>query len=505
MSESKPHARVAVGDIVAGLSVALVLVPQALAYAELAGLPPRHGLYAAALPPIAAAFFASSPYLQTGPVAMTSLLTFGALSFAAGTAEYVGLAALLALVVGAARVLIGLARAGWIAYLMSRPVLTGFAAAAAILIVASQLPTALGVEAPAGDLLVRAWWAARHADSWEPTSIVLSLITAAVIVAGRRVHALFPGVLVAVIIGVIYSSLSSYAGPVVGEIPASPPPISLALPWSSLPLLIIPGGVIALVGFAEASAVARSFAAQDRKPWSPNREFISQGAANVASAVSGGFPVGGSFSRSSINRLAGGHSRWSGAITGIAVLLFLPVAGIALFALPRAILGTIVIVAVIKLIRVIDLVRLIHYSRAQAIVGWSTFAFTLALAPNIEWAIVIGVTLATLVHVWREIEVQIDVHYEDETLRFEPRGVLFFASAPALDEALVNQLAAHPSAERLVIDLKKLGRIDYSGMIVLKRVAEEAELAGLGVKLIDIPPQSRRILMKVFGNGSRFL
>ena len=335
MSESKPHARVAVGDIVAGLSVALVLVPQALAYAELAGLPPRHGLYAAALPPIAAAFFASSPYLQTGPVAMTSLLTFGALSFAAGTAEYVGLAALLALVVGAARVLIGLARAGWIAYLMSRPVLTGFAAAAAILIVASQLPTALGVEAPAGDLLVRAWWAVRHADSWEPTSIMLSLITAAVIVAGRRVHALFPGVLVAVIIGVIYSSLSNYAGPVVGEIPASPPPISLALPWSSLPLLIIPGGVIALVGFAEASAVARSFAEQDRKPWSPDREFISQGVANVVSAVSGGFPVGGSFSRSSINRLAGGHTRWSGAITGIAVLLFLPVAGIALFALQQ--------------------------------------------------------------------------------------------------------------------------------------------------------------------------
>ena len=134
-------------DLLAGFSVALVLVPQSMAYAELAGMPPHHGLFAAALPPLLAAFFASSPYLQTGPVALTSLLSFAALSSISvpGTAEYVGLAALLALVVGVVRVGIGVMNGGAISYLMSQPVLRGFTAAAALLILSSQLPKVFGV------------------------------------------------------------------------------------------------------------------------------------------------------------------------------------------------------------------------------------------------------------------------------------------------------------------------------------------------------------------------
>jgi len=136
------------GDIIAGVTVALVLIPQSIAYASLAGLPPIFGIYASILPPIIAAFFVSSPYLQTGPVAMTCLLTFGALaSFAAPmSAEYIALAALLALMVGVVRVLIGFSRSGYIAYLMSQPVIAGFTAAAAALIIATQIPTFLGVE-----------------------------------------------------------------------------------------------------------------------------------------------------------------------------------------------------------------------------------------------------------------------------------------------------------------------------------------------------------------------
>lgn len=136
-------------DLIAGLSVAVIAIPQALAYAELAGLPPSSGLYAAALPPIAAAVFASSPYLQTGPVAITGLLTFGALAplSVEGSPHYIGLALLLAVVVGIARLAIGLVRAGFIANLMSHPVLLGFVPAAALFIIASQLPTALGVGA----------------------------------------------------------------------------------------------------------------------------------------------------------------------------------------------------------------------------------------------------------------------------------------------------------------------------------------------------------------------
>ncbi|NNG15047.1 MAG: SulP family inorganic anion transporter [Gemmatimonadales bacterium] len=492
--------------MIAGVSVALVLIPQSLAYAELAGMPPYFGLYAAMLPPIAAAFFASSPYLQTGPVAMTSLLTFGALAVLAPpqSPEYIALAALLAVVVGVVRTFLGGIRAGWVAYMMSQPVLTGFTAAAAILIVASQLPTALGVQAEGERLLARAWWALGHVSSWELASVVLSLLTISLVLAGRRLHALFPGVLVAVGLGIGYSLIAGYGGPVVGQVPSGLPPFSLDLPWTALPSLAIPGVVIALVGFAEPAAISRIFAAQDRRPWSPDREFVSQGVANLAAGFSGAFPVGGSFSRSSVNRLAGGKTRWSGAVTGLVVLAFLPVAGV-LAPLPRAILGAIVISAVVKLIAVGRLGRLIHYSLPQALIAWFTFAATLLLAPRIELAVLMGIGLAILVHLWRELAVHVATEYSDETLRLTPHGVLFFASAPGLDEAVIQQLAAHPSAERLVIDLAQLGRIDYTGALALKDVVEEAELASLHVEMTGIPPHARRILTKVFGADSPLL
>ena len=171
---SAPPNRPVPADLLAGLSVAMVLVPQSMAYAELAGLPPHLGLFASALPPILAAFFASSPYLQTGPVALTSLLTFGALAGLAevGTANYVALAALLALLVGVTRLVLGFLRLGVVTYLMRDPVVTGFTSAAAILILASQLPKAFGVVAPEGGVLWRAGWSLGHPDRWEAAAPV---------------------------------------------------------------------------------------------------------------------------------------------------------------------------------------------------------------------------------------------------------------------------------------------------------------------------------------------
>ena len=161
----------ALPDIVAGHSVALVLIPQALAYAEIAGMPAHTGLYAAAVPAIAAAFFASCPYLQTGPTAMMSLLTLGALAplAAAGSPRYTALAAMLAVLVGVARSAVGLLRLGAAAYLLSRTVLIGFTSAAGLLIAASQLPTVLGASPPPGGVMGKAWWAASHPDAWEGT------------------------------------------------------------------------------------------------------------------------------------------------------------------------------------------------------------------------------------------------------------------------------------------------------------------------------------------------
>jgi SulP family sulfate permease len=501
-----PTTRPAWGDLVAGVSVALVLIPQSLAYAELAGMPAYYGLYAACLPPIAAAFFASSPYLQTGPGAMTSLLTFGALAPLAtrGGPEYIGLAALLALVVGVVRLGIGTVRLGWIAYLMSHPMLIGFMAAAALLIAASQLPTALGAVAPDGGLLGRAYWAVIHVGGWRWPDVALATVTVILVFGGRRMHPLFPGVFVAVLIGLACGILGGYAGSTIGAIPATLPPLAVALDWSALPSLVVPGSVIALVGFAEAAAISRTFAMQERSPWSPNREFISQGIANVASAFSSGFPVGGSFARSSVNRLAGARTRWSGAVAGLAVLAFLPVAN-TISHLPRPILAGIVIAAVIRLMDPRPLLKLLRHSYPQATIAWATFALTLALAPRIDRAVVIGVALTVVIHLWRELPVLVKSQFADGVLHIEPQGVLFFASAPGLNHALVKLLAAHPDAERMVIDLSHLGRVDYPGALALQQVVGDAQAAGLAVSVVQVPGHARRILGAVFGMDSPLL
>jgi len=393
---SAPPSRPVPADLLAGLSVAMVLVPQSMAYAELAGLPPHLGLFASALPPILAAFFASSPYLQTGPVALTSLLTFGALAGLAevGTANYVALAALLALLVGVTRLVLGLLRLGVVTYLMRDPVVTGFTSAAAILILASQLPKAFGVVAPEGGVLWRAGWSLGHPDRWEAAALGIAVVTVLLVLAGRRViHRLFPGALVAVGGGILVSRLADYGGPVVGDVPTGMPNLSLDLPWGSTGSLLVGGILIALVGYAEPASIARVFADAEGQKWSASREFVSQGVANVVAAFSGSFPVGGSFSRSSLNRLAGARTRWSGLVTGVTVLVFLPFADV-LAPLPRATLGGVVIAAVVGLVRPAELVGMVRRSPSDALVAWVTFAATLALAPRVEQGVLVGILLS---------------------------------------------------------------------------------------------------------------
>lgn len=485
-------------DAVAGVSVALVVVPQAIAYAQLAGMPPERGLYAAALPAVAAALFASSPYLQTGPTALTGLLTFGALAplAASGTDRIVELALLLALVVGVVRLLVGLLRAGVIAYLMSQPMMLGFVPAAGILIVASQLPTALG-SGPAGDgVLEDAATALVHPGRWSVAAILLTLVSLALIAFAPRVSRLFPAVLVAVGVGVAYVQLADYDGARLGAVVEGEPPISLDLPWGDVGQLLLPGVIIALVGFAEPASIARTLAAKERRSWDANREFLSQGAANVAAAFSGGFPIGGSFSRSALNRLAGARTAWSGAVTGIAVLAFLPFADV-LGDVPKASLAGIVIGAVLGLVRIGPLLRLRHYSLPQFGIALTTFTLTLALSPHVERAVLIGIGLAIAVHLWRELDLDVDAHVVNVTLHLRPSGVLWFGTAPRLDGVFLRLLAENPGIERLVLHLDGLGRVDLPGALALRQLLQDARDAGLEAELADVPPRSQRFVERV--------
>lgn len=481
------------GDVVAGVSVALVAIPQSLAYAELAGLPAQHGLYASALPAVFAALFVSSRYLQTGPVALTSLLTLGALSSLATSFsdEYVGLAALLALLVGLFRSVLGLVRLGRVAYLLSEPVLTGFTTGAAVLIISSQLPRVFDAETDDRGVLVDAGRAVIDVGEWRWAALAFAAATAAIIIVGRRLHRLFPGVLVAVVGATVVSAATGYGGSIVGELDGGFISLGIDLPWSSLPSLVVPAFVIALVGFAEPSSIARTFAAADRQPWNADREMVSQGVANVVAGVTNAFPVGGSFSRSSLSRLAGASSPWAGAITGGFVLVALPLTPI-LADLPSAVLGAIVIVAVIGLLKFGDLVRLVDQSKPQAVVATGTFAATLAFAPRVERGVLLGIVLAMGVHLYREMNVTADSRRAGDVLTVAPKGVMWFATVPQVDRLIRRELADHPDLATVIIDMGGIGRLDYSGAAALARIIDEVKVGGVVVQVENVPPGAAR-------------
>ena len=389
-------------DLVAGVSVALVLIPQAIAYAALAGLPPQVGLLAAALPPIVASAMGSSTVLQTGPVALTSLLTLGMLSSRAelGSDEFVALAALLAVLIGTIRIVIGAAKLGHIAFVMTKPIIIGFTTGAAVLIMSSQIPTAAGRTGLDGHVLGRALVTVADPGSWHAGATALTVGAMAVVLAGRSIDRRIPSVLVVVVVGISVSTLVGYSGPTVGDLSADWPHLNLDLQWTLLVGLVPAAIVMALVDFAEPAAIARKYAEEDGVEWDANREFIGQGAANLVSGLSGGYPVGGSFSRSSLSHMLGATSRWTGIVSGVAVLAFLPFAGV-LSKLPTAVLAGVIVIAVAGLFEPKTIAAMWTRRRGDALVALTTFALTIVTAPRIDRAIIAAVGLELCLRAYR--------------------------------------------------------------------------------------------------------
>ena len=292
--------------------------------------------------------------------------------------------------------------------------------------------------------------------------------------------------------------VSDYQGATVGSVPVGLLSVRLDLPWTRLPALILPGVVIAMVGFAEAASVSQTYATRERRRWDPNKEFVSQGAANLAAGLVGGFPVGGSFSRTSLAYLAGARTRWAGFTAGLAVLLFLPFASV-LAPLPTAVLSAVVISAVSKLVRFGPLVRLWKLSPPQAAIGWITFFLTLALAPHVEEAVILSVTLALGLHLWRELTPGFIATPEGDTLHLELRGVLWFGSAPLLERGLLAHLEGSADVRKVVFHLGGLGRVDLTGAMALRRLKEDVERGGTVLEFREVPGHACRILKQVMG------
>jgi SulP family sulfate permease len=322
----------------------------------------------------------------------------------------------------------------------------------------------------------------------------------AVMLGGRRISPLFPGALVAVAAATLWSWATDYDGSVVGEIE-----IALALqtdvPWGDVPSLLLPALVIAVVGFAEPSAIARKYAAEDRTFWDSNREFVGQGLANLASGAAGGYPVGGSFSRTALNRFGGARTRWSGAITGLSVAAILPFAFV-LAPLPTAVLSGLVIAAVTSLIDVRSPVLYWRWSRPQFVVGVVTAVGTLVLAPRVEQGVLLGVGTALAVHLWRELKVGVPSRLEADTLHVWPTGVLYFGSAPGVERAVSQLIAEHQEVRRIVVHLGRLGRVDLTGALMLRDVLEEVRSSGVQVELTEAKGHAARVLARVLDDES---
>ncbi len=484
------------GDVVAALNVALVLIPQSLAYATIAGLDPVYGLYAAVAAPIVGALVGSSPYLQTGPVAVTSLLTFGALEPLVDphTAQFATLAAVLAVLVGLVRMLLGLIGAGPIAYLMSTPVLVAFTSAAALLIAATQINSLTGVGSDATSPLLKAVDALSQPHHWSYEAVALGAVAFALLLVGRKISSFIPAALVAVVLGTVYSRVAHYDGKVVGAIDLSFSPPT-GIDWADVGGLIVPAVIIAIVGFAEPASIARRYASMERRPWDANREFIGQGLANMASGLAGSFPVGGSFSRTSLNRLSGAKTRWSGAMTGVFVLVALPFLG-SLAALPTAVLAGLVIAAVITLVDFKAMISYWRFSRPQFFVGLITFTATMAFAPAVERGVVTGVAAALAVHLWREMRVTVPADLRGDTLHLLPTGVLYFASTPAVERTMHERLAEHPDVKSVELHLEKVGRLDLTGALMVIDVVQDALGAGRTVAVTGANDHARQLLAK---------
>ena len=466
----------------AGFSVALLMVPQSVAYAALAGMPLVTGLYAALLPAVVGVLWGGSTRLSIGPSALTCVLISASLAGMAqpGSALWVELAIWLALLAGTLQLLMGLLRYGWLLNLISSPVMMGFTQAAGLLVMASQLPAISGWQ-PGGNI--------------QASDLAFGLGSLAALFAAKKWLPKWPSIMlvVAATAGISYAmGFAQQGGAVIGALPASLPTLSLPslLPWSELGLLLGPALLIALVSFLEAASSAKTENQKEGTLWQENQDLIGQGMAKITSALCGSFATSTSFSRSAISLASGAKTGWAAIATASFVLLAV-YASPALFHVPRAVLAAIVILAVSSLIQPKAFVKLWQISRIEASTAGLTFAITLLSTPRIYWGVLAGVLIGlshflhTRLHP-RIIEVGL---HEDGSLRdrhlwqlpplaqnvFALRmdAELDFAAASSFEKYITEKLRDLPGIQHVCLFAQPINRIDATGVETLQQLRKQ--------------------------------
>lgn len=514
----------AVADLLAGTITAVLLVPQAMAYAVVAGLPPQVGLYASVLPSLAYALFGSSPYVGVGPVAVNALMVVSALS-AVGHGDPAGNvihAQQLAAISAVTLLALGVLRAGAFMNFLSRPVLDGFTSGAALLIVLTQLPALVGISARSGPLLHEVLGALlRHARDANGTTVAIGALSLALLLLGgkplRRVLARLPlpalaadvlgrltplVVVVVAALVVALGHLTAAGVAVVGLIPPGlPAPTLDFLAASGWLELLVPGVLIALISYVSSVSIAQGLASRRRERVDTDQELLALGAANAAAAVGGALPVAASFSRSALNFSTGARTPLAGVVTALLVaVVTLTMTGL-FRTLPKAALAALIVVAVAPLIDVRGFRRTLAYSRGDGLCFAATFMGVLFL--GIERGLLLGALLALAVYVWRSGRPHMAIlgrvpgtqhfrnvlRYQVETwptlLLVRVDESLYFANASRVEQFILDALAARPQVTDLVLVGSGINHIDSTGLSMLQTLLPALREAGVRTHLAE--------------------
>ena len=511
-------------DLVAAAIVTIMLIPQSLAYAMLAGLPPEIGLYASILPIIAYALFGTSRALAVGPVAVISLMTLTAASAVAapGSAEFIAATLVLALLSGLILIVMGVLRLGFLANLLSHPVVSGFITASGIIIATSQLKSLLGIKASGEALPELVTTLIENAKDTNPYTLAIGVIATGFLFWVRKglkpmlvgfglaarpadlVAKAGPIVAVALsILAVIAFDLEAKGVKVVGDIPQSLPPFTVPLFDPELwQRLAIPALLLSIIGFVESVSVAQTLAAKKRQRIVPDQELIGLGAANVAAAFSGGYPVTGGFARSVVNFDAGAETPAAGAFTAVGILLAALFLTPLLASLPIATLAGTIIVAVLSLVDFKTPRAIWHYSKADFAAMAATIAVTLLI--GVEPGVMAGVGLSLALFLWRASRPHAAiVGRVPETEHFrnvkrhkvftDPRILtiridesLTYLNARWLEEFVLEEIAAHPKLKHLILMASAVNAIDASALESIEAINHRMADAGVCLHLSEV-------------------
>ncbi|MFW5634952.1 MAG: SulP family inorganic anion transporter, partial [Erythrobacter sp.] len=511
-------------DLVAAVIVTIMLIPQSLAYALLAGLPPVVGLYASIMPLVLYAIFGTSRTLAVGPVAVISLMTASAAGAVAqqGTAAYLEAAVTLAFLSGIMLALLGLLRAGFLANLLSHPVISGFITASGVLIATSQLRHILGIDGGGDNWPEMLGGLAASIGTTNPWTLAIGLPALAFLFWVRKganpalqrlglppkpadmLAKAGPVVAVALtILAVIVLELGEKGVAIVGEIPQGLPPFTL--PSTDLALieaLWVPALLISIIGFVESVSVAQTLAAKRRQRISPDQELIGLGASNIGSALSGGYPVTGGFARSVVNFDAGAQTPAAGAFTAVGIALASLYLTPLLYNLPIATLAATIIVAVLSLVDLKTPGRLWAYSKADFAAHVATIAIT--LIAGVELGVIAGVGVGLLLYLWRASRPHAAIvgrvpeteHFRNverhrvftvpHVLSIRIDESLTYLNARWLEEYVLERVAEKPELRHVILMCSAVNAIDASGLESLEAINYRLRDAGVCLHLSEV-------------------